>query len=187
MTKDWKKRQALPVCAGLVALLLAAGEGTGMMGQDPMPSDFEDIKSEIARRQQDIDRIDESLEDLETRLAGYEDALAEAEKERLQTLERVRKMIIFHDRIGKETVISLLASANSIQQALVEVRTLGRLLDTAVGEYNDVKAKKAGLEAEVESIRRETSNLTEIKNILQKRQMELRSRLHPPSQSRLYI
>jgi len=185
MKKKGKEKRAVLILVGLAALL-AAGEGGGTMG-DTVLSDAQDVKMEIARRQQDIDRIDENLEGLKTRLAEYETALAEAEAENLESLKRARKMVIYLDQIGKGNLISLLSSSDSIQEALVSVRTLSKLLGTVAGEYGDVKAKKISLEVEIESIRREMSNLSEIKNILRKRQMELKHQLSTSSQSRLYI
>lgn len=181
-----KGKRAVLILVGLAALL-AASEGGGMMGMAPVLSDAQDLKMEIARRQQDIDRIDENLESLKARLSEYESALAEAEAETQETLLRARKIVIYHDQISKGNLITLLASSDSIQEALVSVRTLGKLLGSVAGEYNDVKAKKISLDVEMESIRREMSNLTEIKNILRKRQMELKNQLHTSSQSRVYI
>jgi chromosome segregation ATPase len=185
MTRDLKTGHAA-AWVGLAALLMA-GEGTGMMGQDTVLSDVQDVKSEIARRQQDIDRINENIEELKSRLSEYEASLEEAEQIHEQTLKRARKMVICQDRISKGSLITLLASSDSIQQALVEVRTLGKLLNAAAGEYSDGKARKVSLQAEIESIRREMSNLSEIKNILLKRQMELKNQLRTTSQSKFYI
>jgi len=181
-----KPGTALPVAALLLAALAAAGTGSSMIGEATILSSAEDIQQEIDRRQMDIERIDDNLASLETRLKDVQGALSSAGEDYAARLKKVRKLVIGQDQMARGT-IGLLLSKDSFQDALVSMHAYALMMDGAIAEFNQAKQKKTALEAEASSVKKEVDTLHEIKTLLEKRQQELKNQLHATPQTRMYI
>jgi hypothetical protein len=152
-----------------------------------IPADAEDIRMEIARRQEDINRIDQKLALMGPELARLKAAMEQADALAAEKGEKLRKLIIVQDQMRKGDLLSLLASSGNFQDALVSIRIYAKIMEESVSEYGAAAKKRSALLEDIKNFENEIENQKEIKNLLEKRKKELQNRLHTASDIKRYI
>lgn len=178
---------AVLACIMVILSLAYVEKVNSTIGEENIYTSAHNIKTEIQRRQEDINRIDGKIDDTKVSIDRFGESLSGAEEHCSVKLKKLRKLVILQDQLAKGNLIDLIASSKSIHETLMFLRTLKKVMHESISEYNDANSKKETLEIELNTLCRELGNLNEIKILLEKRQKELDNQLHTTSKSRLYI
>ena len=174
-------------------MLVVPLAGSGGASADLSPADGRtmadagDIRMETARRQEDIDRIDQKLAQMRSELAQFRVTLTQTGAQAAAKQDKLRKLIIIQDQMNKGDLIHLITSSGSFQEALISVRTYGKIMERSASEYSAAAQKRSTLQGEIQRLDKEIEDQKEIKNLLEKRKKELNNQLNTASETKLYI
>jgi peptidoglycan hydrolase CwlO-like protein len=136
-----------------------------------------DLAQEFSRRQQDIEKIDAKIVETQGRIEGTRLALARTAADYDASRRKARRLIITQDQAAGADPWSLILSSSDVARTLVDLHVWATLLSTAARELAEGHGRGAALESELDRLDKETSNLQEIKSLLEKRQKELKNEL----------
>ncbi|MFH1438804.1 MAG: hypothetical protein ABIJ56_24050, partial [Pseudomonadota bacterium] len=143
--RKWLER-GLPLAVIIMACAFLHSSSTSgyVVGQKTYSS-FRDLKDEIARRQDDLDRMNEKIsalqEEIDTLTASRDSIKDEYEKK----LHQVRKQIIIRDQISKGNLLSLMTTQESFHDTVMSLKIYNKIMEESISRFNEVKAKHTAL------------------------------------------
>jgi peptidoglycan hydrolase CwlO-like protein len=135
-----------------------------------------ELAAEIARRQEDLERAEKRIDEIEERIARLAPEIDEAEEERRAQALEARGAIILHDRMARGGWLRMALSSSSLTELAVFTRLYGNMLETEGKALSELQAREEVLQAKRKALEDDREMLEQLRTDLVTHRKELEKR-----------
>jgi septal ring factor EnvC (AmiA/AmiB activator) len=135
-----------------------------------------ELAAEIVRRQEDLERAEKRLGEIEQRIARLEPEIEEAEEACKAQALKARRSIILHDRMARGGWLRMALTSGSLTELAVFTRLYGKMLESEGEALSGLKDRQEILLAKREALADDMEMLGKLRSDLVTHRKELEAR-----------